>query len=66
MIDSLAPARSVAMRPSFRYAAQIPFAVSQTAQVLFLPFNSHVERGGPWDAGFRQNPQNELNEERFG
>jgi hypothetical protein len=32
-IDSLTPARSVATQPSFRCAEQIPFAVSQTAQV---------------------------------
>jgi hypothetical protein len=34
VIDSLAPARSVAAQPSFRYAEQIPLAVSQTARVF--------------------------------
>ncbi len=31
--DSLVPTRSVAIRPSSRFTGQIPFAVSQTAQV---------------------------------
>ena len=52
-MDSFAPALSAAVRPMFRKAEHILLADSQSARM-------------PWDAGFRQNPQNELNEERFG